>query len=83
MVPAGARGFGLLRLQEFFRLGFETFAAAAGAEEIILALIGGAMLGGRGIDAHAADRIDRDRRVGYLSASPCWPPQQGETCAAP
>ena len=29
-------GFGRLRLQEFFRLGFETLAAAARAEEIIL-----------------------------------------------
>jgi len=55
------RGFGLFRLQEFFRLGFETFAAARRAEEIVLSVVSEPMLGGCGIDAHAANRIDRSR----------------------
>jgi hypothetical protein len=53
---------GLLRLQEFFRLGLETLAATLAAEEVVLAAIGKTMLGGLDGDAHAADGIGGDRR---------------------
>ena len=75
MVPAGAGGLGLARLQVFFRLGGETLAAARAAEEIILALVGEAMLGGRA-DRPSCRRPDRSpARVG-LVARAMMPPQQ-------
>ncbi len=58
---AGSGSFCLFRLQEFFRLGFETLAAARRAEKIVLLLVGEAVLGGRRVDPHAADRIDGGR----------------------
>jgi hypothetical protein len=56
MVPAGAAGSAC----------FEARAAPVRAEEIILTAIREPMLGGRGIDAHAADRIDRGRGFGFV-----------------
>jgi hypothetical protein len=56
---AGPHWLGLAGLQEFFRLGFEALAAARAAEQIVLSLVGEAVLGGLALDAHAADRIDR------------------------
>ncbi len=46
------------RLQVLLRIGNEFRAAAGGAEEIGVAVVIGAMLGSRRIDAHAADRVD-------------------------
>src|SRR5258707_3682828 len=54
----------LFRLQEFFRLGLKALAASRRAEEIILALVSKTVLCGLGVDAHAANRIDRDCRAG-------------------
>ena len=64
--------------QEFFRLGFEALAAARAAEEIVLTAVDEAMLCGRRIDLHAADRIDRGAVAALAS---CWPPQQACACA--
>jgi hypothetical protein len=47
-------------LQKFLRFGLETFAAARAAKEILLAPIFETMPGSIGIDAHAADRVDRE-----------------------
>src|SRR6202035_3232514 len=55
------RGLGLFRLQVFCRLGLETPAAARRAEQILLSLVGEAVLRGLPVDGHAADRIDRGR----------------------
>jgi hypothetical protein len=53
----------ILRLEKTFRVGLKTVAAARGAKQIFRALIVEAMFGGRTLDLHAADRIDRDLRV--------------------
>ena len=60
MAPAGAAGSGCFGCRNFS-------GSAAGTEEIILALMGAVVFGGRGIDAHAANRIDRARRSGLGS----------------
>jgi DNA-binding FrmR family transcriptional regulator len=52
------------RLQEFLRLGLEPPAATRRAEEMVLGLVREAVLGRGGINAHAADRIDREGRGG-------------------
>ena len=63
--------------QEFLRLRLKALAAPRAAKEIILAFVDEAMLCGRGIDLHAADRIDRELRP----SPPCWPPQQASAAA--
>jgi hypothetical protein len=55
------RRFRLLRREEFFRLGLKALAAARAAEEILLPAVAEAVFGGLRVDAHAANRIDRDR----------------------
>ncbi len=52
-------GFGRARAQIFLRVGEEFGFAAVAAEIIRVALVIGAVLGGRRIDRHAADRIER------------------------
>jgi hypothetical protein len=59
------------RRQIALRIGFESLAAAGGAEIIGVAVIVGPMLGRPGIDIHAADRIlgeseRRRRRMGVV-----------------
>ncbi|MGY2811668.1 hypothetical protein ACVIHF_008398 [Bradyrhizobium sp. USDA 4506] len=60
----GRRRLLLARLEILLRVGLETLAAAAAAEQVLLALVAEAVLGGRRIDLHAADRIDGERRLG-------------------
>ena len=69
MAPAGAAGSGSLRLQEFFRLGLETLAAARPSRRNNPGPVGEAVLCGRGIDRHAADRIDRDAASGFAGVA--------------
>ena len=54
---AAPAGFGL---EKFFRVGLEAFAAPRAAKQVFLALIFKPMLGGLGLDLHAADWIDRN-----------------------
>jgi DNA-binding FrmR family transcriptional regulator len=57
---AGRRRLVLPGLEEFLRLGLEAFAAARAAEQIFLSPVFEAVFCGFAVDAHPANRIDRD-----------------------
>ncbi|KTR95982.1 hypothetical protein SB3_31360 [Methylobacterium radiotolerans] len=58
----------LAGLEVLLGICLEALAAAAAAEQILLALVAEAVLGSRRVDLHAADRIDREGRLGGRGA---------------